>query len=63
MIKCDLYNLYNVKVIDNVYEGIIGVYFVNKFFDFNFIVYLLYLFLENLLWGCDVIVFFFYLFI
>lgn len=63
MIKCDLYNLYNVKVIDYVYEGIIGVYFVNKFFDFNFIMYLLYLFLENLLWGCDVIVFFFYLFI
>lgn len=50
-IKCDLYNSYNVKVIDHAYEGIIGVHFVNKFADFNFIVYSLYLPPENSPWG------------
>lgn len=58
LIKCDLYNSYNVKVIDHAYEGIIGVHFANKFSDFNFIVYSLYLPPENSPWGRDATAFF-----
>lgn len=58
LIKCDLYKLYNVKVIDHAYEGIIGVQFANKFSDFKLIVYSMYLPPENSPWGRDATSFF-----
>lgn len=62
-IKKYLCKNYKVDIIDNLFDGILGVKFMNKFLDYVFVVFFCYLLFESLLWGRDVLFFFFYLFI
>lgn len=63
LVKNSFYKVYYVYIIDKFYEGILGVKFWNKDIDFIFVLYFVYLLLENFLWGCDVSLLFVYLFI
>jgi hypothetical protein len=47
LVKKWLYELYYVDIIDRPFEGILGVQFQNRHSDFSFVLFTLYLPLEN----------------